>query len=75
MATDMLSFYHGDEPGGTPGLLPDPYYCMCTASLVLDAAVPLLLTAHRVGGWFNDGIAHWYVASQIYCATTVLTPV
>lgn len=27
MAGDMLSFYHGDEPGNTPGLLPDPYYC------------------------------------------------
>ncbi|KAI9172278.1 glycoside hydrolase family 76 protein [Paramyrothecium foliicola] len=26
MADDMLSFYHGDEPGHTPGLLPDPYY-------------------------------------------------
>ncbi|KAI5464042.1 glycoside hydrolase, partial [Mariannaea sp. PMI_226] len=26
MATDMLSFYNGDQPGGTPGLLPDPYY-------------------------------------------------
>ncbi|KAK0633600.1 glycosyl hydrolase family 76-domain-containing protein [Immersiella caudata] len=21
-----MSFYHGSEPGGTPGLLPDPYY-------------------------------------------------
>lgn len=27
MADDMLSFYNGDQPGGTPGLLPDPYYC------------------------------------------------
>ncbi|VUC30348.1 unnamed protein product [Clonostachys rosea] len=26
MASDMLSFYNGDKPGGTPGLLPDPYY-------------------------------------------------
>ncbi|PNY30021.1 Mannan endo-1,6-alpha-mannosidase DCW1 [Tolypocladium capitatum] len=26
MAEDMLSFYHGDQPGGTPGLLPNPYY-------------------------------------------------
>ncbi|RKU40538.1 hydrolase 76 protein, variant 2 [Coniochaeta pulveracea] len=26
MAEDMMSFYHGDEPGNTPGLLPDPYY-------------------------------------------------
>ncbi|PHH93011.1 hypothetical protein CDD83_2500 [Cordyceps sp. RAO-2017] len=26
MADDMLSFYNGDKPGGTPGLLPQPYY-------------------------------------------------
>ncbi|KOS21080.1 Mannan endo-1 [Escovopsis weberi] len=26
MAQDMLSFYSGNQPGGTPGLLPDPYY-------------------------------------------------
>lgn len=27
MAADLVSFYHGDDPGGTPGLLPEPYYC------------------------------------------------
>jgi mannan endo-1,6-alpha-mannosidase len=28
MADDMMSFYTGDKPGGTPGLLPKPpYYC------------------------------------------------
>ncbi|KAK6952071.1 hypothetical protein Daesc_006600 [Daldinia eschscholtzii] len=26
MAEDLVSFYHGDEPGQTPGLLPQPYY-------------------------------------------------
>ncbi|KAJ3476706.1 hypothetical protein NLG97_g9039 [Lecanicillium saksenae] len=26
IAEDMLSFYSGDKPGGTPGLLPTPYY-------------------------------------------------
>lgn len=26
MTKDMLSFYSGNKPGGTPGLLPDPYY-------------------------------------------------
>ena len=26
MTKDMLSFYNGNKPGGTPGLLPDPYY-------------------------------------------------
>lgn len=28
MAEDMLSFYTGNQPGQTPGLLPAPYYCM-----------------------------------------------
>ncbi len=27
VADDMLSFYSGNKPGGTPGLLPAPYYC------------------------------------------------
>lgn len=27
MCEDMLSFYHGNEPGGIPGMLPKPYYC------------------------------------------------
>ncbi|KPM36504.1 Mannan endo-1,6-alpha-mannosidase DCW1 [Neonectria ditissima] len=26
MVADLMSFYKGDEPGHTPGLLPDPYY-------------------------------------------------
>ncbi|KAJ2905678.1 putative glycoside hydrolase family 76 protein [Zalerion maritima] len=26
MTDDMMSYYHGDEPGGETGLLPDPYY-------------------------------------------------
>ncbi|KAK4456659.1 putative glycoside hydrolase, partial [Cladorrhinum samala] len=26
MASDMMSFYTGNLPGGTPGLLPQPYY-------------------------------------------------
>ncbi|PKK43711.1 hypothetical protein CI102_14294 [Trichoderma harzianum] len=25
IAEDMVSFYHGNEPGQTPGILPDPY--------------------------------------------------
>lgn len=28
MTEDLVSFYHGNEPGQTPGLLPGPYYCM-----------------------------------------------
>ncbi|KAL7800024.1 hypothetical protein V8C37DRAFT_398267 [Trichoderma ceciliae] len=26
MAEDLVAFYNGSQPGGTPGLLPDPYY-------------------------------------------------
>ncbi|KAH7176632.1 glycoside hydrolase family 76 protein, partial [Dactylonectria macrodidyma] len=26
MVENLMTFYHGDEPGHTPGLLPDPYY-------------------------------------------------
>lgn len=26
MVADLMSFYKGDQPGHTPGLLPDPYY-------------------------------------------------
>ncbi|PNP48573.1 hypothetical protein THARTR1_10312 [Trichoderma harzianum] len=26
MAADLVSFYNGDQPGNTPGLLPDPYF-------------------------------------------------
>lgn len=28
IAADLVGMYHGHEPGGTPGLLPEPYYCM-----------------------------------------------
>lgn len=27
IAKDMVAMYHGNEPGQTPGLLPEPYYC------------------------------------------------
>lgn len=27
LTDDMMSFYGGHKPGGTPGLLPNPYYC------------------------------------------------
>lgn len=27
MTEDMMSFYKGNQPGGVPGLLPNPYYC------------------------------------------------
>lgn len=27
VADDMLSFYTGNKPGGTPGILPQGYFC------------------------------------------------
>ena len=27
IASDMMEFYSGDQPGQIPGQLPDPYYC------------------------------------------------
>ena len=27
LTDDMMSFYGGHKQGGTPGLLPAPYYC------------------------------------------------
>jgi mannan endo-1,6-alpha-mannosidase len=35
MATDMMSFYNGDQRGQTPGLLPQPYYCMFHLGAIL----------------------------------------
>lgn len=26
VATNLMTFYTGDQPGGTPGILPQPYY-------------------------------------------------
>lgn len=27
MTDDMMTFYPGNKPGGTPGYIPLPYYC------------------------------------------------
>lgn len=37
MTEDMMTMYHGDEPGQIPGLLPDPYYCGCPARAVVGS--------------------------------------
>jgi hypothetical protein len=58
MAEDLVAFYNGSEPGGTPGLLPDPYYC---TYLLSHSVFPVLLrtksltNANRVGGRCYDG--------------------
>ncbi|KAM0414621.1 hypothetical protein ACHAPT_013540 [Fusarium lateritium] len=34
IAADLVSLYHGHEPGGTPGLLPEPYYWWYTGAMM-----------------------------------------
>ena len=68
MADDMMTFYNGDQPGGTPGLLPLPYYCELhrarptrTAAASQAALVTRNLIyansypVYRVGGWCSYG--------------------
>lgn len=38
IAADLVSMYHGHEPGGTPGLLPEPYYCASFLQLLCPGA-------------------------------------
>ncbi|KAL7948401.1 glycosyl hydrolase family 76 domain-containing protein [Trichoderma barbatum] len=39
MAADLMSFYHGHEPGGTPGLLPYPPYYWWETGAMLGAFI------------------------------------
>ncbi|KAI8722134.1 Mannan endo-1,6-alpha-mannosidase [Fusarium sp. LHS14.1] len=34
IAADLVGMYHGHEPGGTPGLLPEPYYWWYTGAMM-----------------------------------------
>ncbi|KAK0733663.1 glycosyl hydrolase family 76-domain-containing protein [Lasiosphaeria miniovina] len=49
MAEDMMSFYHGDQPGGTPGLLPLPYYWWEAGALM----------GSLVDYWYYTGDSRW----------------
>lgn len=40
MTDDMMSFYKGNQPGQTPGLLPQPYYCKPEAPSSAYACFP-----------------------------------
>lgn len=56
MAWDMMSFYKGTQPGQTPGLLPEPYYCeLMIGKLIRDCGLMADSLGHRVGGWCSDG--------------------
>ncbi len=66
LSDDLMSFYHGNQPGGTPGILPAPYYCKrprapgSPALLLLlpkQCFITLMLTIMpcRVGSRCSDG--------------------
>ncbi|KAJ9155486.1 Glycoside hydrolase family 76 protein [Pleurostoma richardsiae] len=54
MAEDMMSFYNGNEPGNTPGLLPSPYYWW-EAGAMLGALVDY---------WYYTGDTKWNAITQ-----------
>lgn len=54
MADDMMSFYTGNEPGGTPGLLPQPYYWW-EAGAMMGALVDY---------WYYTGDTKWNDITQ-----------
>ncbi|GJN77037.1 hydrolase 76 protein [Purpureocillium lilacinum] len=61
MADDMLSWYNGDKPGGTPGLLPDPYYCThLILMLVLDVFSDQFFAGWEAGAMMGALIDYWY---------------
>ncbi|KAK0668599.1 family 76 putative glycoside hydrolase [Cercophora samala] len=49
MTEDMMSFYSGDKPGGTPGLLPQPYYWW-EAGALMGALIDY---------WYYTGDTRW----------------
>lgn len=65
MTEDMMSFYKGNEPGQTPGLLPKPYYCEL---VILRRSHPRNMVSWLTGlntGWEGGAlmgalIDYWY---------------
>lgn len=49
MVKDMMSFYGGNHLGGTPGLLPKPYYCEIPPSEGDGARIPSAGARHADG--------------------------
>lgn len=59
MAEDMMSFYKGNEPGHTPGLLPKPYYCEPVMRIYIrEFGLIADRFGHRVGGRRPHGHTH-----------------
>ncbi|EAA35418.3 glycosyl hydrolase family 76 protein [Neurospora crassa OR74A] len=49
MAEDMMSFYSGNQPGGIPGLLPQPYYWWEAGALM----------GSLIDYWYYTGDTQW----------------
>ncbi|KAK4452910.1 glycosyl hydrolase family 76-domain-containing protein [Podospora aff. communis PSN243] len=54
MTEDMMSLYHGNESGGTPGLLPDPYYWWEAGALM----------GSLVDYWYYTGNTKWNTLTE-----------
>lgn len=56
IANGMISYYSGDQPGGTPGLFPyPPYYCEYDAQIALDATNSLV--SANLHAWLTGFLA------------------
>jgi mannan endo-1,6-alpha-mannosidase len=60
MTTDMMSFYTGDQPGGTPGLLPDPYYCRPKSNIFGGMTELTHCAGWEAGALMGALIDYWY---------------
>lgn len=65
MTEDMMSFYKGNEPGQTPGLLPKPYYCESSDTMKKPSVVAMLWLKGLDTGWEGGAlmgalIDYWY---------------
>lgn len=66
MAQDLVGFYNGNQPGNTPGLLPDPYYCMhllmqCCEHRLSSSLLTLdVLSGWEAGAMMGTLIDYWY---------------
>ncbi|KAK3331019.1 glycosyl hydrolase family 76-domain-containing protein [Apodospora peruviana] len=49
IAQDMMTFYNGDQPGGIPGLLPQPYYWWEAGALM----------GSLIDYWYYTGDTQW----------------
>lgn len=76
MVADLMSFYKGDQPGHTPGLLPDPYYCMSLLGPFLVTRSPSVSLLILLVGWEAGAMMGTLIGTYTHCiwsSTPVLT--